>query len=645
MCGIAGFCNDKLNRSQTIKRMTDRIEHRGPDAEGFWIDENSGWTLGHRRLSILDLSVNGAQPMVSHSGRFVIVFNGEIYNVSALRDRLCREAEAQKTGTKLKFRGSSDTEVLLQAVETYGIKQALSYCKGMFALAVYDRDSKTISLARDRAGEKPLYYGFVKGSGKPYFAFASDIAVFKELPDFHNEMDMGAMSEFMLHSYIPAPRSIYKGIYKLKPGNILTLREPYDTPQIEEYWSMEKAAMAGQNSLFTGSEKEATDELEKLLRASIADQMIADVPLGAFLSGGIDSATIVSLMQDMSDKKIKTFTIGFDNPKYNEADYAREIADHLGTDHTEMIISEKEMQEAIPKMSYFFSEPFGDASMIPTYFVSKIAKQKVTVSLSGDAGDELFCGYEGYWKCDNFWKKINKIPMPFRGSRSAILAPFDRMQVGNVHRIKETLNSQNICQLKDVIFDRKNIGLEKVVIGGANVFDMKDIATDRKCIDLHNIPSILADPIADMELFDMMRYHPDDILVKVDRAGMAVSLENRVPMLDKDVVEFSWKIPTRYKYSDGVSKRVLRNILYKYVPKEMMERPKQGFAVPLEKWLKEGTTKEWAQNLIYDSHLVKDGILDGKIVRYSWENLGDNAGFVKLIWNTLMAEQWYRDMI
>ncbi|MBQ6587257.1 MAG: asparagine synthase (glutamine-hydrolyzing) [Butyrivibrio sp.] len=635
MCGIAGFYNNKINRAEVIRKMTDRMVHRGPDAQGHWLDEQSGWTLGHRRLSILDLSESGAQPMVSHSGRFVISYNGEIYNVRELKDKLVNDGyvmssnSSEKTdGSKFSFRGTSDTEVLLEGIERYGIKETLKLCKGMFAIAVYDRENKTLQLARDRVGEKPLYYGRVQAEGgESFFAFASDIALFREIPGFRNEMNLEALSYYMLHSYIPAPMSIYQGINKLMPGTILTLKDPDAEPEIEEYWSMVEAAKFGQRNLFTGSEEEATQELEKLLRNSISDQMIADVPLGAFLSGGIDSATIVSLMQDMSDQKIKTFTIGFDNPKYNEADYARDISNHLGTDHTEMIISEKEMQEAIPQMGYYFSEPFGDASMIPTYFVSKIARQKVTVSLSGDAGDELFCGYEGYWKCDGFWNKINKIPMGIRQTGAAVLTPFDSIGNPKLHRIIGTLGAQNICQLKDVIFDRKHVGLEKVVTGRAQK---------------NQVPSILSDQISDMELYDMLFYHPDDILVKVDRAGMAVSLENRMPMLDRDVIEFAWRIPTQYKYSDGVSKRVLRNILYKYVPKEMMERPKQGFAVPLEKWLKEGQTREWAQEMIDNSKLIRDGILDGKIVRYCWNYIAENPGYTKLVWNMLMAEQWYR---
>ena len=626
MCGIAGFCNSSIDRAVSIKKMTDRMVHRGPDAEGFWIDDNSGWTFGHRRLSILDLSENGSQPMLSASGRYVISYNGEIYNAKQVKETLSRD------GCLISYRGSSDTEVLLEAIEFYGMEKAISLCKGMFAIAVYDREKRVLQLARDRAGEKPLYYGYIKGNGKtPYLAFASDIALFKELPEFENEIDHDALAEYMLHSYIPSPMSIYKGIRKLIPGCILTLKEPYDCPVIEEYWSMTKTARYGQANQFSGSEQEATEELERLLRNSISQQMIADVPLGAFLSGGIDSATIVSLMQDMSNSRIKTFTIGFDNPKYNEAEYAKQISEHLGTDHTEMIISESEMQEIIPDLGYYFSEPFGDSSMIPTLFVSKIAKEKVTVSLSGDAGDELFCGYEGYWKCNNFWDKMVKVPSSIRHIGAKVVNACDGVGNDTIHRIAGVLRAQNICQLKDVIFDRKNLAYENIVLCG-------------KERGLTSTAKEIMDPLADMQLFDMLYYHPDDILVKVDRAGMAVSLENRVPMLDKDVIEFAWQIPSEYKFSGGISKKVLRNILYKYVPQDMMERPKQGFCIPLEKWLGEGKTREWARELINNNHLVRDGFLDRKIVHYCWDNLEKCNSFPKLVWNVLMAEQWYRGL-
>ena len=624
MCGIAGFFNERINREETIKLMTDRMLHRGPDSSGYWIDTLSGWTLGHRRLSIVDLSDSGAQPMTSRSGRYVISYNGEIYNYNDIRKQL------RNDGLSISYRGTSDTEVLVEAIEAYGIEKAISYCKGMFAIAVYDKRDKTMYLVRDRVGEKPLYYGFVKGSKeKAYFAFASDISLLKLLPGFENEIDRDALAEYMLYGYIAAPKTIYKGIYKLIPGTILQLKYPYDTPVIESYWSVEDMAKKGYNNLFCGSEKEASEELEKLLLDSISGQMIADVPVGAFLSGGIDSSTIVALMQSISNKPVKTFTIGFDDEAYNEAKYAEEISRYLGTEHTEITISENEMKSIIPKMSYYFSEPFGDSSMIPTYFVSKIAKEKVTVSLSGDAGDELFCGYDGYWKTENLWRKIRNIPSSVKNIGRGILEPFEMVSYKNWHRIMGVLQAENICQLKDVVFNRKNSCFEKIVIDG-------------KIVDLTNIKSYGNSSFMDMELYDMLKYHPDDILAKVDRAGMAVSLENRIPMLDKDVIEFALKLPDVYKYSNGVSKRVLRNILYKYVPKEMIDRPKQGFVIPISKWLKTGETHMWAEELLLNSHMVKDEFLDKNIVDYLWENYDRSQSMLTLVWHVLMAEQWYR---
>lgn len=624
MCGIAGFYNDQINREQTIKLMSDRMLHRGPDSGGYWLDNESGWTIGHRRLSIVDLSNAGAQPMSSASGRYIISYNGEIYNCESVKKRLGND------GLNVRYRGTSDTEVLVEAIEAYGIEQAVSHCKGMFAVAAYDRKEKVLYLARDRVGEKPLYYGFIQGKGyKPYFAFASDISLLKMMPQFENEIDRDALAEYMLYGYIAAPKTIYKGIYKLLPGAILRLDYPYDTPNVYKYWSMEEMANRGFDNQFIGSEEEASEELERLLSKSISGQMISDVPLGAFLSGGIDSTTIVALMQNISDKPVKTFTIGFDDDAYNEATYAKDISNYLGTDHTEVIISESEMQAIIPKLPYYFSEPFGDSSMIPTYLVSKIAKEKVTVSLSGDAGDELFCGYDGYWKTESFWRKVRSIPPIIRNMGKGILEPFDVISYRNIHRLIGVLQSNNICQLKDVVFNRKNSCFENIVLGG-------------KALALASIDSYRDNSFMDIELYDMMKYHPDDILTKVDRAGMAVSLENRIPMLDKDVLEFTWRIPEKYKYSNGVSKRVLRNILYKYVPQEMIDRPKQGFVIPMKKWLKMGETSLWAEELIQNSYMVRDGFLNGKTVKYVWENHDKSQSMLTLTWNILMAEQWYR---
>lgn len=624
MCGIAGFFCDSINREVQIKKMLKRMEHRGPDAEGVWIDSNSAWVLGHKRLSIVDLSAKGAQPMVSNSGRFIISYNGEIFNALQIKDKL------KRNGFCYTFRGTSDTEILLEAIEFWGLDKTISQCKGMFAFALYDRFDKTLYLARDRVGEKPLYYGMIKSANHaPFFAFASDIALFKEFSGFSNSVDLAALEEFMMYGYIHAPMSIYENIYKLMPGTIMSIKPPYDTPQVNEYWSIKEIVTKRNYSLFTGTEEEASTELERLLKEAISSQMMADVPVGAFLSGGIDSATIVALMQSISNKPVKTFTIGFENKKYNESDYARDISKYLGTDHHEMIISEKDMQDIIPRLNYYFSEPFGDASMIPTYFVSKIAKEKVTVSLSGDAGDELFGGYEGYWKCNELWKILSYVPFPLRKLVSTCLRPFDIISYKDFHRMLECLEAKNIYQLKDAVFVRKNACFQRVIL-------QKKINTNLV------MQYSMQDDFSSMCIYDLLRYHPDDILVKVDRAGMAVSLENRIPMLDRDVLEFALSLPGKYKYSEGISKRVLRNVLYRHVPREMMDRPKQGFCVPIGKWLQEGESNIWAKELINDSRLINDNIINNNIIQYCWKNITKSDSMANLIWRFLMAEQWYR---
>ncbi|MDE6204282.1 MAG: asparagine synthase (glutamine-hydrolyzing), partial [Lachnospiraceae bacterium] len=403
MCGIAGFCNLKGDREKNIEQMKERMYHRGPDAGGNYFSEDGCITLGHRRLSIFDLSENGAQPMVSHSGRYVISYNGEIYNYKKIARRLLDEKKVKA------FRGTSDTEVLLEAFEAYGVKEAISLCKGMFAIALYDKKEQMLYLLRDRIGEKPLYYGLV-GEG---FAFASDIGSISVLDGFKNPINSAVLDLYFVHGYIPAPYSIYENIYKLEAGAILKVKLPFrgiESTEMERYWSIKETARKGQENLFQGSEKEAADELERLLKESIKEQMAADVPVGAFLSAGIDSATVVALMQSLHKGKVKSFTIGMEEKDYNEAVYAREIAKHLGTEHTELYITEEDARAVIPKISAMFGEPFADSSQIPTYLVSRMTREHVTVSLSGDGGDELFCGYTSYSSVERIWNKMKNIP-------------------------------------------------------------------------------------------------------------------------------------------------------------------------------------------------------------------------------------------
>lgn len=628
MCGIVGLCNWQKDIEENIEKMKCRMIHRGPDGEGTFVETDGSVALGHRRLSILDLSENGKQPMESHSKRFVMVFNGEIYNHRELRQKLLAEKKVNK------FNSTSDTEVLLELFEAYGVKQGIQLCKGMFGIALYDRQEKCLHLLRDRIGEKPLYYGFVESKegskeGKKSFAFASDLGSIAVLDGFHNPINKGVLPIYFIHGYIPAPYSIYENIYKLEPGTILTIKAPYETPTIEPYWSIMEVAKKGENNPFKGTEEEATAELERLLKDAISGQMVADVPVGAFLSSGIDSSTIVALMQSLSSQKVRSFTIGVEDPKYNEAEVAKQIADHLGTEHTELYITDHDAKAVIPKLADMFGEPFADSSQIPTYLVSKMTREHVTVSLSGDAGDELFCGYGQYSSMDRIWGKMKSIPYPVRKLASSILlhAPIKGNKVLSTKAM--LLGAKGPEELYELSNEEeplaKKVSLDKHMLP----FKYTEYPTNYMKETRHNIM-----------LMDMLMYHPDDILVKVDRAGMAVSLESRIPMLDKDVVEFAWTLPLSYKYQDGVTKKVLRNILYKYVPKDLMDLPKRGFSIPISKWLKEPELREWAETLIDRKTLEQQGLLDPDVVWYIWKDYIENNQWRIQIWYILMFQEW-----
>ncbi len=619
MCGIAGFCNFEGDLQKNIERMKERMFHRGPDAGGIWISADRDVVFGHRRLAVIDLSEGGAQPMESHSGRSVMVFNGEIYNYKRIAERLLKEKKVRQ------FRGTSDTEVLLEAIEAYGMKEALILCKGMFALAVYDKKERTLSLGRDRIGEKPLYYGFVGNT----FVFASDIGSIEALEGFQNPIDTGVLDMYFLHGYIPAPYSVYRGISKLEAGKILAVRHPYREVAAYPYWSMKQAAKRGQESLFGGSREEAADELERLLKASIKEQMAADVPVGAFLSAGIDSSTIVALMQSLDSGRVRSFTIGMDVSGYDEAVYAKEIAAHLGTEHTELYITEQDVEAVIPELGRIYGEPFADSSQIPTYLVSKMTREHVTVSLSGDGGDELFCGYNSYASVERIWNKMKNVPYFIRKPVSQLVlhSPLARKPVirikGGLLGAKGPAEVYIDSYKSDGIVRKISLNHEK----RPYLFDGMD--TRFFVESNHN-----------MMLLDMLMYHPDDILVKVDRAAMAVSLETRVPMLDKDVVEFAWSLPIEYKRADGIGKRVLRDVLYRYVPKEMMERPKKGFSIPIDKWLKQPRLREWAEMLINRDVLKRQGILDADVVWKIWNDFIEKGEWRIQIWYILMFQQW-----
>ena len=624
MCGIAGFHTDKMNREDSLSAvhlMNERMIHRGPDAEGTYFDEGSGICLGHRRLSIQDISNNGAQPMISHGERYVIAYNGEIYNAPELKKLL------EKEGYVSDWRGSSDTEILLELISAYGVHRTLTLIKGMFAFALLDREDKTLTLARDRVGEKPLYYGLCGEE----LIFGSDIDVIRAYPGFIPEIDKEALNLYLRYGFVPAPHSIYKGIYKVMPGTYITFASPFMEGGSNIYYDLATEYSHGKNEgRFTGSFTEAVDELERTMKTAVKSELLSDVPLGAFLSGGIDSSAVVALMQSVVSDPVKTFTIGFEDKKYDESDAAEAIAKHLGTDHTILTISEKELLDVVPLMADIYTEPFADSSEIPTYLVSKLAKSKVTVSLSGDAGDELFGGYNTYWKTAALYNKLSAFPGGLKKTAGSILS---NSSTNDIYRTAGCLKAKDIANLHEAV-----------------CYDMTPMSPShiRQPLLLQNeLKAGSAAPEDEMMLRDLLRYHPDDILVKVDRAGMAVSLENRVPMLDTEVLSLAYSLPVKYKIGrddsgNVISNYVLKEMLYRYVPKELMDRPKKGFSVPLNKWLCSGPVHDMAWDILTDSRLVADGLIDkawlAKLMKlFERKNLNTS-----LLWSVFVLEQWYR---
>ncbi len=646
MCGIAGFCNFKGDWRRNIERMCDRMQYRGPDASGVWASDDHRVVLGHRRLAIVDLTPTGAQPMVSRDGRYVIAYNGEIYNHADIRKRLLAENRTPA------FRGTSDTETLLEAAAAYGLADTLKMAKGMFAIALYDREEHALFLARDRIGEKPLYYGILKdninnGENDGSFVFASDLNSIASLDGFTNPVNVDILGDYMRYGYISAPYSIYRGIWKLEPGKILKVKSPFDKPEIFTWWSMMETAVFGQKNLFRGSSEEAAQELERLLQNAIAGQMTADVPVGAFLSAGIDSSTMVSLMQAQSSQKIRTFTVGMWEEQFNEAPVAKEIAERLGTEHTEVYITEEDAKNVIPALAGMFGEPFADSSQIPTYLVSRITREHVTVSLSGDGGDELFCGYNTYYSIDRIWNKVRKLPYPLRLAAGGALGVTGCL--GNNPSLATRAGLLGARSIEDMYL-RSEIGEGLKLVKGRQEgkrldFGPWDAIQSREAgttwMDAY--PSgLLEEPRHNLMLMDLLMYHPDDILNKVDRTAMAVSLETRVPMLDRDVVEFAWTLPLAYRQENGVRKKILRDILYRYVPRELMERPKTGFSIPLHRWLRQPGLREWAESLLEPSLLERQGLLETTAVRKLWDDYIMKNVWKPQIWYILMLQEWLR---
>lgn len=655
MCGIAGFLT--LNQvilasaSSVINSMTEVISHRGPNDSGEWIDVESGVALGHRRLSILDLSSAGHQPMVSSDTRFVIAFNGEIYNHLDLRnelEKLFLRPPTSSSMSPISWRGHSDSETLLMAFEVWGIEETLKKVVGMFAIALWDRRKQILTLARDRMGEKPLYYGYQGNS----FLFGSELKCFKKNADFAGEIDREALSLYLRYGYIPAPHSIYKGIHKLLPGSFLQLGVNWVSNSRElipqSYWKMAEVALRGVHNPFEGSDQDAVATLEGQLESSIKLQMTSDVPLGAFLSGGIDSSTIVSLMQKQSMRPIKTFTVGFDDDEFNEAQYAKLVAKHLGTDHTELYVSSGDAIETIPLLGEIYDEPFGDSSQIPTFLVSKLASKHVTVSLSGDGGDELFCGYNRY-QFTSAWNKISRIPYPVRKSAGhflQLLLPAIRggnfSHLNKFKKLPNNINEKLFKLSSSLKVVRENNDLYQSLVSVTN--EPEKIMRDSSKLnsDYFSVlsPPFIGDLRHQMMLKDLETYLPDDILVKVDRASMANSLETRVPFLDHRLIELAWQIPMHLKVRDGVSKWILRQVLNQYVPNAMVDRPKSGFAIPLGSWLR-GPLREWAESHLSERLLNRQGYFEAKFVRKIWElHLRGFGNHQALIWNILMFQVW-----
>lgn len=643
MCGIVGLLGRPGEAGadvETIRRMASALVHRGPDDEGIWSDAEAGIALAHRRLAIVDLSPAGHQPMFSHCGRYVIVFNGEIYNHASIRAELDTEGAPA-------WRGHSDTEVLLAAIVRWGLRQALGKCVGMFALALWDRTERTLVLARDRIGEKPLYYGRI---GK-LFGFASELKALRAHPCWAAEVDRNALALLMRHNYVPAPYTIYQGFLKLRPGHFLVLDHASKEPRVEAYWKASEAASRGHDNPFGGTPEDAVEALDKLLRQSLEGQMMADVPLGAFLSGGIDSSTVAAVMQSMSARPIRTFTIGFHQPDYNEAEHAREVARHLGTDHTELYITEREAMDVIPRLPEIYCEPFSDSSQIPTYLVSKLARQHVTVSLSGDAGDELFSGYTRYSLAESFWNKLSRVPALLRRAAAGLAtmpppAVYDRL-AGSLMQFMPERRRQT--RLGDKV--HKAAGLLSLGTPGEVYLHLCShwSAPEQLVLGAREMPTMLTgyEPLPDlagnverMMFTDLVSYLPDDILVKVDRAAMAVSLETRVPFLDHRIVEFALSLPLSILRAGNAPKWPLRQILHKHVPRQLVERPKMGFGVPIDSWLR-GELREWAEDLLSERRLKSEGFFDPALIRQAWsEHLSGQRNHQYLLWDVLMFQGW-----
>jgi asparagine synthase (glutamine-hydrolysing) len=638
MCGIAGFIGAASNiaggeAGAIAEAMAASIAYRGPDDQGIWIDAETETALVHRRLSIIDLSAAGHQPMLSANDRYVISYNGEVYSFQPIAAELAARGH--------NFRGHSDTEVILESFAASGIEATLKRMIGMFAIALWDRRDRTLTLMRDRLGIKPVYWAKFGNT----FMFGSELKALRAHPGWTPRIDQDAVAAFMRHNYIPAPRTIYQGVHKLEPGTILTL--PWrGEPKITRFWDARAVARDGLHSPIEGSDAELTEQLESLLKDAVGRRMIADVPLGAFLSGGVDSSTVVALMQAAKSGTVKSFSIGFDIPGYNEAHHAAAVARHLGTDHTELTVTSKEALDVIPRLPDFYDEPFADSSQIPTYLVSAMTRKYVTVALSGDGGDELFAGYNRYQLTQRFWRSLSLMPRAVRKGAAAALTAvrpdrWTQLLSALPSRLRPPQAGDKVHKAASVLrLDSADAVYRRLVSHWEPSEIMPQAREPKSILDDQTLAKDFPDLLPRMQFLDLVTYLPDDILTKVDRASMAVALEARVPLIDHRVVEFAWRLPENVKVRNGTSKWILRQVLYRHVPPELIERPKMGFGIPLGEWLR-GPLRDWAETLLGEQRLREAGLVDHAVVRRYWQDhLDGRRNWQYLLWDVLMLEAW-----
>ncbi len=636
MCGIAGFISHRSGGPQLqaiAAQMNECLRHRGPDDIGAWTDPEAGVALAHRRLSVVDLSAAGHQPMVSASGRFVIIYNGEVYSHEEIRPSLTERGIA--------FRGHSDTEVILESVEAFGIEPTLSRLIGMFAIALWDRRERTLTLVRDRLGIKPLYWA----KFGDLFVFGSELKALRVHPGWTPRIDRAAVASYMRHGYIPAPRTIYEGVFKLEPGTVLSL--PFQgEPRISRYWDPRAVARAGLASPVHGSDTAMTDQLEALLLDAVKRRMIADVPLGAFLSGGIDSSTVVALMKAANAGPVKTYTIGFDNDDYDEAPAAAAVARHLGTEHTELTATSQQALDLIPQLPEWYDEPFADSSQIPTCLVSAMTRRHVTVALSGDGGDELFAGYNRHQWAAGSWSSLSMLPQAIRSGMAAALTNvstdgWSRALAFLPDAVRPAQVGDKIHKLASVLaLPDGDAAYRALVTQWDPAAAVPGVAEHKGVLWDSSLADEMPDLLSRMQFLDLVTYLPDDILTKLDRATMSVALEGRVPLIDHRVVEFAWRLPRRMKIRGGTSKWLLRQVLHRHVPAELVTRPKRGFAIPLAEWLR-GPLRDWAEGLLSEQRLREAGLLDAGVVRQRWqEHLSGRRNWEQPLWTALMLESW-----